>query len=275
MEEPTIHFIAGLPRSGSTLLCNILNQNPACWATPTSGLIEIVLAIRNQWENVSIFKAAPNHQGKEAVLKGIIQNYYSIGAPNGAGELIERPIILDKNRGWLAYIETLEFALGRKIKVIATVRNIVDIIASFEKLFRRHTHIWQFPQEKTNMFKWQTIEDRADTWMNGEQPVGIAYNRLRDAFLSRGLADRIHLVEFEHLTRQPEVTMRGVYDFLGMDYHFHNFNNIMQTTFENDLEHGIPDLHNVRGKIAPLESDAFDVLGEDVFNKYKDAQFWR
>jgi LPS sulfotransferase NodH len=27
----TIYFIAGLPRSGSTLLTNILAQNPACY----------------------------------------------------------------------------------------------------------------------------------------------------------------------------------------------------------------------------------------------------
>ncbi len=275
MEEPTIHFISGLPRSGSTLLCNILNQNPLCWATPTSGLIEIVLAIRNQWENVSVFKAAPNPKGKEAVLKGIIQNYYGIGTPNGAGELIHRPVVFDKNRGWLAYIETLEFALGRKVKVVTTVRNIVDIIASFEKLYRRHTHIWQFPQEKSNLFQWQTVEDRANLWMSAEQPVGIAYNRLRDALQCRGLGDRIHLVEFDDLVTSPDATMRGVYEFLGMNYHFHDYENVVQTTFENDLEHGIPGLHNVRQNVFPVDSNALEVLGKEAYGKYQDAQFWR
>lgn len=270
-----IHFVAGLPRAGSTLLCNILNQNPAFWATPTSGLIEIVLAIRNQWENVSIFKAAPNMPGKEAVLKGIIQNYYSVGGSDGLGNLVDRPIIFDKNRGWLAYIETLEFVLGRKIKILANVRDIVDIVASFEKLYRKHTHIWQFPQEKSNMFQWQTVEDRAALWMHSEQPVGIAYNRLRDAIQSRGFADRIHLVEFENLTREPASTMKHIYEFLEMDFFWHNFENIEQTTHENDLEHGIPGLHVVRNKIQPVPSYALEVLGEDTYDKYKDAQFWR
>ena len=275
MEERTIHFVSGLPRAGSTLLCNILNQNPNCWATPTSGLIEILLAIRNQWENVSIFKAAPNMPGKEAVLKGIMQNYYSIGGPDGLGNLIDRPVMFDKNRGWLAYIETLEFALGRKVKVIANVRDIVDIIASFEKLYRKHTHIWQFPQEKNHMFQWQTVEDRASLWMNAEQPVGIAYNRLRDAMQSRGLADRIHLVEFEELTHNPEVVMRKVYEFMEMEYWFHDFNRIEQTTHEDDLEHGIPGLHDIRGSVKPFKSNAKEILGEETYNKYLDAQFWR
>ena len=265
MEDKTIHFIAGLPRSGSTLLCNVLNQNPLFHATPTSGIIDIMLAIRNQWDNSMMFKAAPNPEGKEAVLKGMLQNYYSIN---------DKPIIFDKNRGWLAYIEMLEFALGRPVKLICTVRDIVDIIASFEKLYRKHTHIWQFPQERSNHAKWQTVEGRAGIWMDAEQPVGTAYNRLRDAF-TRGYGDRIHLVEFETLTSTPDVAMKRIYDFLGMEYFFHNFKDVKQTTFEDDLEHGIPGLHDIRSTIEPVRSNALELLGKDVIDKYSDAQFWR
>ncbi len=68
----TIHFVAGLPRSGSTLLCNILNQNPKFHATATSGILDIVLAIRNQWENVDTLKAAPNKPGKAKPNKVMI-----------------------------------------------------------------------------------------------------------------------------------------------------------------------------------------------------------
>lgn len=263
--EKELHFVGGLPRSGSTLLCNILNQNPMFHATPTSGIIEIMLAIRNQWDNVTFFKAAPNPEGKEAVLKGILPNYFST---------VEEEVIFDKNRAWVSYIEMAEFALGRKIKMLCTVRDIVDIIASFEKLYRRYTHIWQFPQEKSNLCKWQTVEDRADLWMNAEQPIGIAYNRVRDAF-SRGLGDRLHIVEFDNLTRYPDQTMKTVYDFLGHEYFFHDFNNVKQTTSEDDLEHGIPGLHTIRSKVEPVESKALEILGKDTFEKYRDAQFWR
>lgn len=53
MTDKIIHLMAGLPRSGSTLMCNILNQNPRFHATSTSGILDIVLTIRNQWENVN------------------------------------------------------------------------------------------------------------------------------------------------------------------------------------------------------------------------------
>lgn len=260
-----IHFIAGLPRSGSTLLCNVLNQNPRFHATPTSGILEIGLAIRNQWENVTAFKAAPNPKGKEAVLKGILPSYYST---------VDKPVIFDKNRGWPAYIETAEYALGRKVKIICTVRDIVDIIASFEKLYRKHTHIWQFPQEQHHIYKWQTVEDRANLWMNSEQPIGIAYNRIRDV-LARGFKDRILFVEFDHLTKYPEQVMPIIYKFIDEPIFKHDFNNVKQTTIENDLEHGIPELHTIRNQIKPVVSNAKTILGEEIWKKYHNAQFWR
>ena len=37
-----LHLIAGLPRSGSTLLCNLLNMNSKFHATPTSYVIDML-----------------------------------------------------------------------------------------------------------------------------------------------------------------------------------------------------------------------------------------
>lgn len=263
MTEKTIHFIAGLPRSGSTLLCNILNQNPRFNATSTSGILEIVLAIRNQWENVTELRASPNKAGKDAVVRGILQNYYSVA---------ERPVVFDKSRAWPGYIELAEHILQRPMKMLVPVRDIADILASFENLWRSQTHEWQFPQEKTHYFEWQTIAGRADVWMRNDQPVGIAYNRIRDA-LSRGFADRMLFVEFEHLTRYPEHTMEMIYNFLKEEYYAHDFKNVVQTTSENDDIHGIPGLHIIRPEVAPVITDAVRMIGEDAYKKYHNAEF--
>ena len=265
MTDKTIHFIAGLPRSGSTLLCNILNQNPRFNATSTSGILEIVLAIRNQWENVTELRATPNKVGKDAVVRGILHNYYGV---------TERPVVFDKSRAWPGYIELAEHILGRPIKMLVPVRDIVDVLASFEKLWRKQAHEWQFPQEKSNYFEWQTIEGRADIWMQNSQPVGIAYNRIRDA-ISRGYSDRMLFIEFRHLTEHPQHTMEAVYKFLGEEYYPHDFENVEQTTSENDDIHGIPGLHIIRPKVAPVIVDAKQVIGEEAFNKYYNAEFWR
>ncbi len=265
MSEKTLYFIAGFPRAGSTLLCNILNQNPRFHATSTSGILEIVIAIRNQWENVTAFAASPNKQGKTNVMRGILNSYH---------EDIERPIVFDKSRGWIGKIPLAEHLLKAKIKILVPVRSIVDILASFEKLYRSNSHDWEFPQEKTNYFDWQTMEGRADLLMKNDQSVGLAYNMIREA-LDRGFEDRMHLIEFEDLTHDPKGTMFKIYQFLGEKYFKHNFNKVVQVTHENDDIHGIPGLHIIRSKVEPVIVNAVELIGTAAFNKYFDAQFWR
>ena len=52
-----IFFQCSLPRAGSTLLQNVLAQNPDFYATPTSGIVEIFLNARNIYTNNIEFKA--------------------------------------------------------------------------------------------------------------------------------------------------------------------------------------------------------------------------
>jgi sulfotransferase len=260
-----IHFIAGLPRSGSTLLCNILNQNPKFHATSTSGILDVVLAIRNQWENLAAFKASPNKKGKAAVVNSILHNYCSV---------VDRPVYFDKSRGWLAHLEMAEVILGRPAKVIVPVRKITDILSSFENLYRKNAHDWQFPQEKTHFYEWQTVEGRSDIWMRSDQPVGMAYNRIKDA-ISRGYWDRLHLVEFNDLVENPEETLRGIYEFLYLDVYDHDFDYVEQVTQENDDLHGIPGLHVIRNKVEPLPPYEHQLLGLQAYNKYDKSEFWR
>ena len=257
--------MAGFPRAGSTLLCNILNQNPRFHATSTSGILDIVLAIRNQWENVNEFKASPNKQGKANVMKPILQNYYST---------VDRPVVFDKSRGWSGNIELAEYCLGRPAKLIIPVRAIVDILASFEDLTRENKTAWQMPQERDYFYEWQTQAGRADIWMRNDQPVGIAYNRIRDA-LDSGMGDRMHFVEFVDLTTNPEAAMRKIYKFLDEEYFDHDFDYVEQSTNENDDIHGIPGLHTIRNKVAPMQVDAKSIIGEEAYEKYLNIEFWR
>jgi sulfotransferase len=41
-----IFFQSSLPRAGSTLLQNVMGQNPDFYVTPTSGVLELVYAAR-------------------------------------------------------------------------------------------------------------------------------------------------------------------------------------------------------------------------------------
>jgi len=262
----TYHFISGLPRAGSTLLCNILMQNPRFWAGPTSGILDVMFAVRNQWDKLVEFQAQPPAQSEAAklrVLRGILDAYY---------QDVTRPVIFDKSRGWLAYLEMAEAVLARPAKVLVPVRDLREVLASFELLWRKTSATRQMPQEPAHYFQFQTVEGRCEVWCRNDQPVGLAYNRIKDA-LQRGFRDRLHFVEFEKLTQNPERTMRQVYQFLGEEYFKHDFDHVEQVTFENDAIHGIPDLHTIRPKVAPAQPHWPTVLG-DAATRYVGLELW-
>ena len=160
-----INFISGFPRAGTTLLCSILNQNPRFHATATSGILEIILALRSQWENVTAFKAAPNPVGKGNVLAGILQNYHN-------ETLVDKAVVFDNFRGWVGAIELIEYITAEKAKVIVPVRSIVDILASFENL---RTPERPMPQEMAFPYHCMSPEGRADVLMRTDQVVGTSY----------------------------------------------------------------------------------------------------
>jgi len=262
-ENKQFCFISGLPRSGSTLLCNILNQNPRFHATSTSGVLDMLLAIRNNWNNIVEFKATRNDFAKMRVLRAMLQAFYAD---------IDKAVIFDKSRGWPGFLEMAESLLGSKAKVLVPVRDIRDVLSSFEKLWRKESKSGQIEQEKSNFLKFQTVEGRCEIFMNTNQPVGSAYNRVKDA-LARGFADRMYFIFFDELTTNPEETMRGVYEFLGEKYYDHDFSNVEQTTHEDDFFHGFKDLHTIRNKVKPVPSDWMEVLGSFA-QKFASLNFW-
>src|SRR4051812_12595812 len=192
-DHKTIHFIAGMPRAGSTILGNILAQNPRFHVTPTSGLLDALLALRTAFDEIVDFKAAPNEAGKMAAVRGALYGYF---------DPIDRPVVFDRNRAWLSEMELVEVLLERRAKVIVCVRDIPEILASFEKLWRDNKAERRIIQQQTNVVEFQSLEGRCNVWLQPAHPVGLAYVRIQDA-LTRGFADRMHFLHFDRLTAQP------------------------------------------------------------------------
>lgn len=261
------HFIAGLPRSGSTLLANVLAQNPRFHASATSGIQDLMLAVRNHWDQVGAFRAmerAASEAAKKRVLRGILECFHA-DAP--------RPVVFDKSRGWLANLEMLEWLLERRVKILAPVRDLRDVLASFEKIWRKASTSRQLSQESAHYAEFQSIEGRCSVWTRGDQPVGVAYNRIKDA-LHRGYRDRIHFVRFEQLTCDPKTVFCGIYSFLEEAPFEHDFERIEQVTFEDDEAFGMAaGLHSIRAKIEPMPPQWPQLLGEAAA-PYAGLELW-
>jgi sulfotransferase len=238
-------FVAGLPRAGSTVLLNILAQNPRFHATATSGILGMIATIRNVWTKDETFKAAPEKENdiqREHVLQGMLYSYF---------QHVEEPVCLDKSRGWLGFAEMAEKIVGERPKFLVPVRDLCDVCASFEKIYRRASSDRQIAQENQHYVAMQSAIGRASVVMRTDQPMGIAKIRIEDAVV-RGFRDCMYFVEYDRMCEQPDRVFEEIYEFIDETEFKHDFNNIEQVTEENDDYHMWgKDLHKIRAKLEP------------------------
>jgi len=270
-----IYFVAGLPRSGSTLLMNILGQNPDFYVTPTSGILDSLVQVKNNWDKNDANRARERNENeliKKNVLTGMLQGYFSH---------VEQPICIDKNRYWLEYAEMTAALLGGKsnVKILVTLRDLRDVLASFEILYRKTSALSQVPLDQNNPLKCKTALGRFEMFVDDAQPVGRAFNAIRDA-ITRGWGPNMHVVDYDKLTREPAQVMKGIYQFFEQPQFQHDFNDVKQITWEDDAAYGFKDLHVIRNQVEPQKSrwpDVFDVTVTDSAawkNIDRFARFW-
>ena len=165
-----LFFQSSLPRAGSTLLQNILAQNSEVYATPTSGVLELVFAARSNYTNSPEFKA----QDPELMKSGFL-SFCKHGMKGYFEAITDKPYIIDKSRGWGIHYDFLN-QIYPEPKIICMVRDLRDIFASMESNYRKNQH----KQDSIlDWFKMQgtTVPKRIDIWSQNP-PVGMAIERL-------------------------------------------------------------------------------------------------
>jgi len=261
-----IFFNSSMPRSGSTLLQNILGNNPDFYATPTSAVLDYLNASKKIYTNSLTVKAQDEEVMKKAFLmysRFALEGYF-LG-------LTQKKYVIDKSRGWALNMPYLK-SFYPEPKIICMVRDLRDILVSMEKNHRKHPDKWDSSMD------WErpsgiTISDRIAMWMHPHsKPVGNTLYNLMEVF-HRGDLDNFLFIRFEDLCQDPETEMRKVYEFLNLPYFHIDYNNIKQVTFEDDKFHGKYGDHKIKSKIEPLESKADEILGEHIcshlYEKYK------
>lgn len=254
-----IFFVSGLPRSGSTLLVNLLAQHPKVFCTPTSGCHNLLHNIKTSWNNIIEHKAdkhASSPESLKRVLTNVLYSYHDT----------DKPIVIDKSRSWVHDIEMIERLMGKKMKIIVPVRDISEILASFESLYRKGSHVYSALGQNT--------EQRVQHWISDRGEVGSAYLRLRDVF-RRGLQDRLCVVEYDALTMYPDQIMKQIWDFLELYCPVHNFSSVVNQTPEDDTVYNYLGLHEIKPVVEPKPKMANIILGDDIVNQFRNYEFWR
>jgi sulfotransferase len=256
---PAIHFISGLPRSGSTLLAALLRQNPrfgAGMSGPLAGLFGALLTEMSARNEYSVFI---DDAKRERILRGLFDSYYADSTAQ---------VIFDTNRFWCAWMPAIA-KLFPDAKVIACVRQMPWVLDSIERLVQRNVFS---PSSIFNYSAGGTVYTRANGVAGPEGMVGAPYDALKQACYG-AQKDRLLLVQYETLTIDPAKTMDAIYAFIGEPAFEHDFDHVDYDVTEFDERAGTPGLHTV-GRTVKSEPRA-TVLPPDLFKRFVNDAFWR
>lgn len=254
------HFISGLPRSGSTLLAAILNQNPRFRAGMTSPLADIMGVVMAETSSKNDFSFDVSDEQRTTVLRGLVENFYAGQANAG--------VVFDTSRLWCSRMLLLH-TLFPEAKVIACVRQLSWVLDSMERLVRRQ------PTGASKVFRFDTnttVYSRVDALTDPRGMVGFAFQATKDAFYGRYAPGQLLLLNYESLARNPAESMRAVYQFIGEPWFEHDFNHLAYNADEFDARVGMPGLHSVRPKVELVEHAS--ILPREIFARFLNESFW-
>lgn len=255
-----------IPRSGSTLLGAILNQNPSLFVTPTSPLLDLLNNTEQSFAQITQARAWSDPEQKLNVCRGIFESIY---------RHIPRPVVIDKHRAWIKNVEALQMILGYPPKFIYPVRDLAEVVASFLTLVKR-------AREKGQAnFVDRMLAERGlaiDDYNSSQAIVESVREHFDDLHMAlKRWPNLIHLVEYRDLVQQPDRVVDGIYDFLGMAPFFHEFDRIQPMIEEDDRFWGLEGLHAIRPQLQRTSKDPVDVIGERAYDSIRslNAEFWR
>jgi len=254
------YFISGLPRSGSTLLSGILKQNPNFYAdigSPVELLTTTAIDVITSGDcNITI-----EEQQRKNLMCGMFEGYY---------QHIDKPVIFDSCRYWTKKPNFLQI-LFPYTKILCPVRDIVSILNSFQVICSKNPFYTKTFTEHNNN---NNVFSRCDGLMNkNDGIVAGPWISLQEGYALN--PEMIYFVEYENLCKEPEKTMRKIYEFLEKPYYSHDFENVEYSNEIFDKACNLKGLHTVKRKVEYKPPRC--VLPPEIVKKYQEMnmEFWK
>ena len=263
------HFLAGLHRSGNTVLSSILNQHPDIYSSPLSTLLEHIWVCHSATQN------------SENAMLNILDRQRSFNMVSGLPELyykdINKPIVFDRNKCWTnpGNIELVKAYITQNPKIIFTTRPILECVASYIAIDKDTiiknmsvSGYIQDPNLKEN-------ENIADYLISDYSNFGMTRIWAMQSLDNPDNSGMIHVVKYEDLLSAPQETMDKIYNFLELESFKHNFKSIRKIEEYNDKVLGFAkDLHKVRRVLGKSDIRVEDYLTPYTIEKYKDVRYF-
>ena len=251
-----IYFLSGLPRSGSTLLGSILNENPEVYVSPTSPLLDL-LCLQNE---------ALNRVREQYTFNDAIQSESIYKAlPKAFYQHINKPHIIDKHRAWARNIMPAQLHVNNDPKVICTHRPVAEVVVSFLKLINKDPNNFVDNDLKRKRMTINTENRAKELW---ENYISDPWQSLQIGL--QNYKKTLHFVSYNDIIVDPVTTINSVYDFLEIERFQHQFDNISNSCSESkDAAWRLKGLHTIRPRLAKTSDDPVTVLGKDLCNYFK------
>lgn len=273
--DKTFYFMAGLPRSGSTLLSSILNQNPRFYSGPSSPVLGAMFAVEQNFMGNELYHGYPKPDQVREIIGSIPHHFYSD---------VQNPVVFDKNRAWTARVPYIEGYIGQQAKILVPVRRIDEILTSILTMIHRNP--FEEGQQRVNFVDEQLIKtdipiNDLNRCMYLLNDGGIVYESLNAIMMGfqQNVRDKMHFVDYNDLVDNPEKIMEDIYDFLGEEFYEHDFESLSNIHREDDLiTYGLSDMHQVRSKVKKTSSPPASILPEEIIDIYEQnkrrLEFW-
>ena len=193
-EAEVPRFLAGTPRSGSTLLAALLNEHSNLSVTPTGWLVPLVESMRQGYTNAETRKAWRDQEDAR-------ERFYSALRGACAGYLGRLGV--EKSRGAPVALPSLHAAFGECPRVVVMVRDLRDVVSSMERKHAAAPEIAAAP----------TLEARVENWLKSG-PLGESLTLLRD-YGQSGWLRKAHVIRYEDLLSDPVGQVSAVVSYLG------------------------------------------------------------
>jgi len=206
---PNFVGVTGLPRAGSTLLCQLLAQHPEIHCEGhSSPLCNVLLGIRRMVSDDTFFLSQldtaweSSYAHLAAAMQGFLRGWHHD---------CQKTTVVDKNRAWLHAIEML-LQIAPEAKLIVCLRDLGQIYGSIEAQHQR-TILVDFIDHLADYDRF----GRADMLFAKDKAIGaplISLHAVPD--LPKNVQERLYFVRFEDMMEQPVGCMSHIYAWLGL-----------------------------------------------------------
>lgn len=207
--HPNFVGVTGLPRAGSTLLCQLLAQHPDIHCDGhSSPLCNTLLGIRRSISDDSFFLAQLDNAFESSyghlasAMRGFLHGWHHD---------CRKKAVVDKNRAWLHAIELL-LHIEPEARLVVCLRDLAQIYGSIEAQHQR-TILVDFIDHLADFDRL----GRADMLFAKDKAIGaplVSLHAVPD--LPKAVQDRLYFLRFEDLMERPAACMSHLYAWLGL-----------------------------------------------------------